>query len=689
MVAKRKMDFTDLAIYLPFDRKVRSILTKKRVCLDDVVALEQCIKKNMRNNMNDEECTEYAIRLKNAALSTIKCITWMGIYKPVDIDLCRQIIQKCPSLYNNAILITDLQLSDLLFVSDVLELNPCDLPATLFRSNNIVRVMLSIKNAIKFSTRIGLVTTRNDIYNCVMWTIILKVKRLSFANHRTWLTDFRNILYREASIRTTDTEIVTWFKADFSFTNCPFPIKVCDDKTVCLELIDKVESDVMHMLKKLTMKAGACNYGHIAHDTALNKAQMDAFRCCMSQSFTVITGAGGTGKTEIIAKIGQVVANENLVKPVFVAPTGVAAHIIQKRLEGQSINVSTIHKYILNSKEQGNSFLVIDEASMVSIWLTWHLFHAAIQRNVLSIVICGDPLQLPPVQNDGNILSSIVMNGTVPLVHTLTTNYRSEKGLLSCLGLIRAASHGINIDTLTTDQSQIITIPNDAPGEMFRVLEMSLAKADIKTTKILLSRKKPIQDPDDRFISRKEREHHLISILNIFNPIEERRTSSNVFYIGDEVRSSTNIYSMERVTNETTKMTEYITTNKLRIANGTLGKVICESPMTIRFENDEVIEDHGPLDLDEKRCELFRNLSWGNISTVHKAQGCEIGTVIVVMLGNYSELNTINMLYTAASRARNRLVLIMEKRTRQFYRLGAKLAKRNTRIDTMINNALN
>jgi ATP-dependent exoDNAse (exonuclease V) alpha subunit len=85
---------------------------------------------------------------------------------------------------------------------------------------------------------------------------------------------------------------------------------------------------------------------------------------------------------------------------------------------------------------------------------------------------------------------------------------------------------------------------------------------------------------------------------------------------------------------------------------------------------------------------MFEKLEWGSISTVHKFQGSEAHTIIAVFLGDFVDHNTIQLLYTAASRAKQRLVVIMEEKNLSLFCTRPGRVPRNTRFNQKLQKAL-
>jgi hypothetical protein len=412
----------------------------------------------------------------------------------------------------------------------------------------------------------------------------------------------------------------------------------------------------------------------------LNPQQLHAAENCVRHRFSIVTGAGGTGKTEVAAVVGQYIAwlmqGEFQYPSVCVAPSGKATEVMKNRLGHykEAFSISTIHRWIIGGhKTSCIPFLFIDEASMVDLWTTWHLLQTARNEGVRHIVLFGDPQQLSPVDSRGTILDAFMSQESCRLVTSLTTNYRSTPGLLSLMDNLRRvaleARGGIQSEWFDTSNSMLCTVPNDDHSALYaKILEM-LHTTDPRQTRIIVGRRAPILQPHGK--STEERDEFLLGVHHFFNPTT--RTAAE-FCVGDVVRSTVNI-------------TEDITKGgfQLVVANGSEGVVTAVSPLRVCFQGRQFEKnDDNPTNVRQ----MFEKLEWGTISTVHKFQGSESHTILAVFLGDFMEHNTMQLLYTAASRARQRLILIMEVRNLALFCTRPGHVVRNSRFNATLVQAL-
>jgi ATP-dependent exoDNAse (exonuclease V) alpha subunit len=423
----------------------------------------------------------------------------------------------------------------------------------------------------------------------------------------------------------------------------------------------------------------------------LNIDQRKAIESCLHQSLTVITGAGGTGKTEVARVLGQFVHSigsdiDHCQASVFLAPTGKAAETIRNRLGKYEscFSLSTIHRWILTNESTPCPspcipYLLLDESGMVNLWTMWHLLHSAHRAGVQRIVLFGDPHQLPPIQNEGTLLDALTCMTRSSVVHSLTVNYRSSPGLLTMLNHLRAVATrtihgGIQNDMMETVDSTLSIVTNGDTRELYHQILIHLRNSeDPKQTRVLVSRHCPVLHVDSRGGDKKEdlrdlHETFLVDVYNVFNPSSFRVTSRQ-FLVGDVVRSTVNVATRDG--------------NNLIVANGSEGVVVSLSPTCIRFQDGLLLSSDNE-DCHPNIDRLFRTLEHGTLMTIHKYQGSEADTIIGIFTGRFRDFNTIQLLYTAASRSKKKLILIMEDQTLDMYRKHPGRVWRNHIFNSLI-----
>lgn len=164
----------------------------------------------------------------------------------------------------------------------------------------------------------------------------------------------------------------------------------------------------------------------------LASEQRHAVTTALTSQLSVITGGPGTGKTLIQRFLLDIYRRKNRgAKIICCAPTGRAARRME---QSTGFPATTIHKALgLLAGEDGDycepemldaDLIVVDEVSMMDIYLANHLFRSVPHGSQL--VLIGDADQLPSV-GPGAVLSEIIACGAVPVVR-LDRIFRQSHG---------------------------------------------------------------------------------------------------------------------------------------------------------------------------------------------------------------------------------------------------------------------
>lgn len=368
----------------------------------------------------------------------------------------------------------------------------------------------------------------------------------------------------------------------------------------------------------------------------LTDAQSDAVKMCFKNNLSVITGGPGTGKTTVLKVIISVYESLTGKSDILLAaPTGKAA---KRMAESTGMpGARTIHSALglrsdSSEAESGieEGLVIIDEMSMVDLSIAYKLM-----MNVHSssrIVFVGDADQLPSV-GAGNVFFDILRSECVEVTR-LDTVFRQK-------GTSRIA---LNAEEIRNNGSKLLY------GNDFNFIT---ADTDAEALEIL------------KHCYRQEVDDNGIDNVQILAPFRSRGETS-VKKINDVIREMVNPFVGEE--NEL-----FCDGNKLRlndrviqlknvngINNGDVGFI-----KSIYLDEDElkhaIIEftDGIRADYHERELDIV-DLAYA--TTIHKSQGSEYSTVIIpIMMSHYIMLKR-NLIYTAITRAKNKVILIGEKR---------------------------
>lgn len=404
---------------------------------------------------------------------------------------------------------------------------------------------------------------------------------------------------------------------------------------------------------------------------SLDPVQRQAVFMAFESGVLVITGGPGTGKTTIINFILMLMDKIGFTAELC-APTGRAA----KRMgEATGREARTIHRLLEYAR--GNSFLrgednpldadciICDETSMVDAHLLYCLLKAAASGTRL--IFAGDADQLPSV-GAGNVLDDMISSGVLPVVR-LTEIFRQAK-----LSRIVVNAHRIN-----RGEPPLLDFTDD-----FCFEEIQSPDAILKRVTGILERGK-LGDPwkDVQVLSPTKKGIIGVKNLNVqlqaaLNPPHARKPQKQfgdtIFRKGDKVMQIKNNYTIEW-TRPALRGLE----NGAGVFNGDLGTLMSIDPGTNLIE--VLFDDERTAFYDYSQLE---ELDLAYCVSIHKSQGSEFPVVLLPLAGGPPMLMTRNLLYTAVTRARNRVVIIGRQATVQQMTANVLERKRYSALATVL-----
>jgi len=381
-------------------------------------------------------------------------------------------------------------------------------------------------------------------------------------------------------------------------------------------------------------------------------SQRDAIREAISSPIMILTGGPGTGKTTVIKGIVDIFAELNGLSlnpkdydedhpfPIaLAAPTGRAA---KRMSDSTGLPASTIHR-LLGWRGAGTSFdhdedtpisaklVIIDEMSMVDIWLANHLLKSL--SLPAQLIIVGDEDQLPSV-GPGQVLNDLINSGVIPTVK-LTDIYRQAEGS-SIIELAHSIKKGIlpeDFDDPKRDrrffychQRQIIDVVSQVCDNAFK---KGYTAKEIQVLAPIYRGNAGIDALN-------------LDLQNLFNPESEQKRTLK---FGDQVYRAGD------------KVLQLVNNPEANVFNGDMGEVVAifrakettenEEQLVVSFDGNEVT--YLKRDLNQ--------ITLAYCCSIHKSQGSEFPIVVLPIVKGYHRMLRRNLIYTAITRSKSYLIM--------------------------------
>ena len=409
-----------------------------------------------------------------------------------------------------------------------------------------------------------------------------------------------------------------------------------------------------------------------ANKIKLHDGQINAIKNCIGNGVNIITGGPGTGKTTILKCILKVF--DSMHKTVALcAPTGRAA---KRMSESTGYPAKTIHRMLgLTIQDDRRVFtydnknhlpydvVICDEISMCDEIIFNYLLEAL--RPNARLILVGDKDQLPSV-GAGNLLADLINSKCIKV------SYLSQIFRQDATSLIVSNAHRIN-------NGEMPEINNKSDDFFFSQKAESLDILDEVVE--LVNKRLPnyfgVDFKDIQVLCPVKK--GLVGIENInkklqasLNPKTEDKNEilfgDTIFREGDSVIHIENNYDLEWVS-------DIDGTVGTGIFNGERGIIQEINPrvpsITVLFEDNKVAV------YTQKD---FSQLLLSYAITVHKSQGSEFKIVVMVLTPTNPMMLTRNLLYTAITRAKERVVIVGSKQILAKMVHNNTIAKRNTKL---------
>ncbi len=386
-------------------------------------------------------------------------------------------------------------------------------------------------------------------------------------------------------------------------------------------------------------------------------SQKDAIQKALSSPMLLLTGGPGTGKTTVIKGIVELYAElhgcsldpkdykkEDPFPFLLVAPTGRAA----KRMnESTGLPAVTIHRLLGWNGTDGfdhdedntidGKLLIVDEVSMVDIWLANQLLKAL--PNGIQVIFVGDEDQLPSV-GPGQVLKDLLDSLVIPTVRLIDIFRQSEDStIIELAHEIKKGSLPKDLISPKADRSFVKCNQSQVIDVVKKVCANAIKKGFLA---------KDIQVLAPMYRGSAGIDNLNLELQALFNPKSEQKREmvfgDKVFRTGD-------------------KVLQLVNQPEQNVFNGDMGEITSifyakenvekEDLIVINFESTEVTY---------KKQDLTQ-ITHAYCCSVHKSQGSEFPIVIFPVVRSYFRMLRRNLIYTAITRSKDFLILCGEEDT--------------------------
>lgn len=382
----------------------------------------------------------------------------------------------------------------------------------------------------------------------------------------------------------------------------------------------------------------------IQYDVIQKQAICDAIQ----NKVFILTGGPGTGKTTVINGIIGVYAllegldlrKKSSLPILLAAPTGRAA---RRMNELTGLPSATIHRHLGMTGDDDTShledyldadFIIVDEFSMVDTWLANQLF-SNISSNS-KILIVGDSDQLPSV-SPGQVLADLLQIPSIPQTRLERIYRQSEESTIVTLASqIRQGILPADFTQKKADRSYFEIASNHIPATIEKILDAAIRSG--------------IPAHDIQVLAPMYRGTAGIDAINqlmqeLLNPLQKGQISFEApqchYRTGD-------------------KVIHLVNDAEINVFNGDLGYITDLIPgKYTESKQDEIMIDFDGNEVSYPRNEWYK-IRLAYAMSIHKSQGSEFPVVILPITSASKRMLERNLIYTAITRAKSKLILLGE-----------------------------
>ena len=382
----------------------------------------------------------------------------------------------------------------------------------------------------------------------------------------------------------------------------------------------------------------------IQYDTIQKEAICDAIK----NKVFILTGGPGTGKTTVINGIIAVYAllegldlkKKSSLPILLAAPTGRAA---RRMNELTGLLSATIHRHLGMTGDDDTShledyldadFIIVDEFSMVDTWLANQLFSNI--SSTSKILIVGDSDQLPSV-SPGQVLADLLQIPSLPQTRLEKIYRQSEESTIVTLASqIRQGILPTDFTQKKADRSYFEIASNHIPATIEKILDAALRSG-------IPARDIQVLAPMYRGTAGIDAINQLMQ--DLLNPPQKDQISFEAtqwnYRTGD-------------------KVIHLVNDAEVNVFNGDLGYITDLIPAKYtESKQDEIVIDFDGNEVSYPRNEWYK-IRLAYAMSIHKSQGSEFPVVILPITSASKRMLERNLIYTAITRAKSKLILLGE-----------------------------
>lgn len=377
-----------------------------------------------------------------------------------------------------------------------------------------------------------------------------------------------------------------------------------------------------------------------------DRIQKEAIKLALSSKVFILTGGPGTGKTTVIRGILEAYSSLNKIDlekkdlPILLAaPTGRAA---RRMNELTGLPSATIHRHLgLNGDNDYQAMddyldcdlIIIDEFSMVDTWLANQLLSSL--PSSTQVIIVGDSDQLPSV-GPGQVLADLLKVPSIPKIALQKIFRQSEDStIVDLANQMRLGHLPRDFKEKKADRSFFEAYAQHIPTMVTKIVTSAINSGIPKEEIQILA---PMYKGQAGI-------NHLNQLMqDLLNPL------------GDGQEFLFNDLHLRRGD----KILHLVNDAQLNVFNGDIGYISDLIPAKYtESKQDEIIMDFDGTEVTYPRNEWLK-ITLAYAMSIHKSQGSEFQVVILPITHQGGRLLQRNLIYTAVTRSKSKLILLGE-----------------------------